>query len=96
MNVHGSFTIAFKEWAAICEALSAGRQIIILRKGGIHEGREGFRVQHREFWLYPTNFHEAANDLTLEAGEFITRAAASRRAAGIAPIRHFAVVQEVH
>ena len=35
-------SIAFKEWAIICEALGAGVQSIILRKGGIHEGREGF------------------------------------------------------
>jgi hypothetical protein len=44
-----SCSIAFKEWAAVCEALAAGRQTIILRKGGIQEGREGFRVQHGEF-----------------------------------------------
>lgn len=34
--------IAFKEWDIVCKALEEGRQSLILRKGGIHEGREGF------------------------------------------------------
>lgn len=50
--------IAFKEWAVICEALATGQQTIILRKGGIHEGREGFRVDHTHFWLFPTYLHQ--------------------------------------
>jgi hypothetical protein len=49
---------AFKEWAAVCTALAAGKQSLIVRKGGIHEGRDGFRVEHGEFWLYPTQFHQ--------------------------------------
>ena len=47
---------AFKEWAVVCAALATGQQSLILRKGGIHEGRDGFRVEHREFWLFPTVF----------------------------------------
>lgn len=50
--------IAFKEWSVICHALAEGKQTLILRKGGIHEGREGFRVAHREFWLFPTFLHQ--------------------------------------
>ena len=51
-------SIGFKEWAVVCEALGKGRQSIILRKGGIAEGRAGFSFQHREFYLFPTWFHE--------------------------------------
>jgi hypothetical protein len=51
-------TPAFKEWAIVCEALGCGRQSIIIRKGGIAEGREGFSFRHREFLLFPTWFHE--------------------------------------
>ena len=51
--------VAFKEWAVVVEALGEGEQILILRKGGISEQRGQFEVQHREFWLYPTQFHEA-------------------------------------
>ena len=50
--------IGFKEWALVCDALGEGRQTIILRKGGIAEGRDGFAFQHREFFLFPTFFHE--------------------------------------
>jgi len=49
---------AFKEWALVCEALGSGGQSIVLRKGGIAEGREGFRFHHPEFFLFPTLFHE--------------------------------------
>jgi hypothetical protein len=91
--------IAFKEWAAVCEALAAGRQTIVLRKGGIHEGRDGFRVQHREFWLYPTNFHQGAERLTSDAGEFMARASAATKTGPselpLVPIRLFAEVAEV-
>ncbi len=55
--------IAFKEWAVVCAALAAGKQTIILRKGGIDEGCDGFRVQHGEFWLLPTRFHQDASAL---------------------------------
>jgi hypothetical protein len=51
-------SVGFKEWAAVCQALGEGRQSIILRKGGIAEGRAGFSFQYREFFLFPTWFHE--------------------------------------
>lgn len=50
--------IGFKEWAVVVEALGAGEQILILRKGGISEGRRGFQVEHAEFFLFPTIFHQ--------------------------------------
>jgi len=51
-------TPAFKEWEAIVEALGHGAQIVILRKGGIAEGRAGFSAKHPKFWLFPTGFHQ--------------------------------------
>ena len=51
--------IAFKEWAVVVDALGHGEQILILRKGGIHESGGRFRVAHNQFWLLPTQFHEA-------------------------------------
>jgi hypothetical protein len=47
----------FKEWQVVCDALASGRQSIILRKGGIHEGREGFSFGEELFYLFPTRFH---------------------------------------
>ena len=51
-------SVGFKEWALVCEALGSGRQTILVRKGGIAEGREGFGFRHPEFFLFPTFFHE--------------------------------------
>ncbi|MCX6866339.1 MAG: DUF1802 family protein [Verrucomicrobia bacterium] len=50
-------SIGFKEWQVICDALATGRQSILLRKGGIHEGRQGFSFAHSSFFLFPTRFH---------------------------------------
>ena len=54
-------TTGFKEWQVVCDALASGRQSIILRKGGIHEGREGFSFAHNSFFLFPTRFHAQAD-----------------------------------
>jgi hypothetical protein len=50
--------IAFKEWAVVVDALGRGDQIIILRKGGISEGRSGFQAEHDRFLFFPTLFHQ--------------------------------------
>lgn len=49
---------AFKEWAIVVDALGRGEQILILRKGGIAEGRGGFRMEHPQFLFFPTLFHQ--------------------------------------
>ena len=49
---------AFKEWRVVVDALGRGEQIFILRKGGIHEGRGGFKMDYMEFALFPTEFHQ--------------------------------------
>ena len=57
---------AFKEWSLICNALQSGRQSLILRKGGIAEGRKGFRFEHDSFYLFPTQFHEQQDSVSEE------------------------------
>jgi hypothetical protein len=49
--------VAFKEWALVCESMLRGETSLIFRKGGIAEGREGFRFKHSQFFLFPTFFH---------------------------------------
>lgn len=49
---------AFKEWAIVVDALGRGEQILILRKGGIAEGRGGFQVEHPKFLFFPTLYHQ--------------------------------------
>lgn len=55
--------IAFKEWQIVCDALASGRQSILLRKGGIHEGRAGFSFAHSSFFLFPTRFHNQSGQV---------------------------------
>ena len=58
-----SAPVGFKEWQVVCDALAAGRQSVLLRKGGIHEGRQGFSFAHQAFFLFPTRFHALADQV---------------------------------
>lgn len=87
--------VAFKEWGAVCLALEAGRQSVLLRKGGIHEGRAGFRVSHQQFWLYPTRFHESPQQLVPEAAGLALDALQLAPPAGRIGLRSLAVVSQV-
>ena len=55
--------IALKEWAIVCKALEEGKQILLLRKGGIMEFRKGFEIKHFEFFLYPTYEHQSKESI---------------------------------
>lgn len=59
--------VGFKDWALVCAALGLGRQSIILRKGGIAEGRDGFRFKHEQFFLFPTQYHQQSAMVRPEA-----------------------------
>lgn len=49
---------ALKEWAVVIEALVAGAQPCLLRKGGIAEGKRGFELKHDRFLFFPTWEHQ--------------------------------------
>jgi hypothetical protein len=55
--------VAFKEWQLISDALVCGEQSVILRKGGISEGKAGFQWLHEKFFLFPSLFHEQAKQV---------------------------------
>jgi hypothetical protein len=82
-------SVGFKEWALVCEALGRGEQRIILRKGGIAEGRGGFSFRHQEFFLFPTFFHEQLQKVR------VPDAMLPPRGAGEIEIRYFATVTKV-
>ena len=50
---------ALKEWAIVCKALEEGRQVLLLRKGGIMEYKQGFEIKHNKFLLFPTFEHQS-------------------------------------
>ena len=68
-----SLQTALKEWAVVCDALASGRQIILLRKGGIYESAGEFEVQNREFLLFPTYLHQNAAMLKPDAREALEK-----------------------
>jgi hypothetical protein len=71
-----SLQIALKEWASVGAALETGRQIILLRKGGIYESGGEFELENREFLLFPTYVHQNLKMLKPEAhGGFEARTA---------------------
>lgn len=47
---------ALKEWAVTLDALASGRQVLVVRKGGIGEKR--FELPHGRFFLFPTFAHQ--------------------------------------
>ena len=49
---------ALREWRSNCDAIEAGRQVLLIRKGGIAEGSEGFAVDAHRFAFLPTLFHQ--------------------------------------
>lgn len=80
-------SIGFKDWALICAALGLGRQSLILRKGGIAEGREGFRFKHESFFLFPTQYHQQAERVRPEV--FAALGPVVAPSAGTVEIRYF-------
>ena len=85
---------AFKEWAAICRALAAGRQDVILRKGGIVEPGGAFRPEHAEFLLLPTFVHQAPESLVPDARDLLVDIDGDRPPEGSVVLRHMARVRE--
>lgn len=77
--------VAFKEWQVVCDALASGRQKILLRKGGIHEGRDGFSFAHDAFFLFPTRFHADSSQVR----EGLVRTAPEWKDGEIVSITHF-------
>jgi hypothetical protein len=52
--------IALKEWSVSCRALEEGRQILLLRKGGLLDAEGIFNLEYSRFWLAPTKWHQDA------------------------------------
>lgn len=80
-------SFGFKEWAIVCDALGQGRQSVILRKGGIAEGRDGFRFKHEAFFLFPTQYHQQSERVRPDAMLGVSRAPEPPE--GLVDIRYF-------
>jgi hypothetical protein len=89
-------SIALKEWAAVCNAVASGKQQILFRKGGIHEGPEGFQPEHQEFWLFPTGFHQSIDGGRPEFADEIRHVLNQHPPAHHIPIQNYCRVLATH
>ena len=87
---------AFKEWRVVVDALGRGEQIFILRKGGIHEGRGGFKMDYMEFALFPTEFHQQRDSVIPSAQARFDERLGVNEATSSVFIEYYAAVQEWH
>ncbi len=85
---------AFKEWAVICRALGTGRQVLILRKGGVSEQAGKFRPEHRGFLFFPTGFHQSPGKVLPEADSLLREAEAAQPRADQVTFSYYAVVAD--
>ena len=87
--------VALKEWAVTVQALSLGKQTLLVRKGGIHEESKEFRVIHPEFLLYPTFEHQREDLLRPESQPALHELLARPRDEGQINFSHYARVEEL-
>ncbi len=90
-----SCQIALKEWAVTVQALAQGRQVLLLRKGGIHEEGKDFRVVHPAFLLYPTYEHQREDLLKPSAQPSLKQLLAETPKGDTITVSHWAQVAEV-
>lgn len=73
-------TIALREWAVAVDALASGRQVIVLRKGGIAEETKEFRLESPRFFLFPSYEHQKPHLMKEEARETVLSTQAEAQA----------------
>ena len=87
--------IALKEWAVTVQSLAQGQQVLLLRKGGIHESSQDFRVIHPEFLLYPTYEHQREDLLKAEYQPDLRKLLEESPRSEEITFTHFAEVEEL-
>jgi hypothetical protein len=86
---------ALKEWAVVCKALEEGRQVVLLRKGGILEYKQGFEVKHEKFLLFPTFEHQSKDHLQSDYANKLDEVLKDQPAAGTNVMTSYAEVVDI-
>lgn len=92
-------SVALKEWAVTCLALAQGRQVVLLRKGGILDDDGVFTLEHPAFWLMPTYEHQDVTLVQPAHRDLFTLAGATREPGEnkqFLTLRCLAVAKEVY
>jgi hypothetical protein len=88
-------SLALKEWAVVVQALAAGKQILLLRKGGLYERHGRFSTDPREFFFFPTYVHQMEQGVVSAAASELQAALPARPLENQLVIAHYATVAEV-
>ncbi|MBI2855519.1 MAG: DUF1802 family protein [Chloroflexi bacterium] len=88
-----SLNLALKEWAVTIKALDEGKQILLLRKGGIREQGKDFRVIYPQFLLYPTYEHQKDYLLKEPYQTDLARVLTQNPGEGVFTVSHWAQVE---
>ncbi|TVX97357.1 DUF1802 family protein [Cohnella terricola] len=87
--------IALREWAVAVKALEEGKQVIVLRKGGIAEETKEFKLESPSFYLFPSFEHQRPELIVPEASGMVAKTQAEALAwPGQARVTSFAEVVE--
>jgi hypothetical protein len=78
------------------QALVTGKQILLLRKGGLYERQGRFSTEPTEFFFFPTYVHQMEQGVTSEAAPDLQAALASRPTEGQIAISSYATVAGLH
>ena len=87
---------ALKEWAISAESLAQGRQITLLRKGGLLDEDGAFHLEHSQFYFLPTWFHQERGLVKAEHQDlWRTTPREEDENAKVAYLRHFGRIEEI-
>lgn len=86
---------ALKEWAVAIDALRAGEAMVTVRKGGIREDAREFRMEHRQFALFPSYDHQNVQQLQARYAGRLDAVLHRAPASGILRIDTWAEVTDV-
>ncbi len=87
--------IALKEWAVVCDELMAGKQVVLLRKGGILEQKKGFQMEHERFFLYPNTEHQSREQLKPQYHPTLANYGPPARESGVVKVPGYCQVVDI-
>lgn len=88
-------SLALKEWAVVVESLAAGKQILLLRKGGLYERHGKFSTEPAEFFFFPTYVHQMEQGVVREAKAELQATMRNQPVEGQLAISQYATVVDV-
>lgn len=87
--------IALKEWAVVTAAMQQGFQHLLVRKGGLADKDQTFKMDYRKFLLFPTYEHQKNEMIAAQYQDLYQQVLAARPSTDALIIESWAEVQDV-